>query len=284
MKLAILSDIHGNYISLQSCLKHAWEQQVDAYLFLGDYLGEFPYPKKTLEILYELRSNYSCFFIRGNKEDYWINRRKDVRCDWKNGNHSIMAMLYNYENLTSADIDFFESLPISQRIAFDGMEPVLVCHGTPFANNKELHPNSEDFKDILHKCQENYIVCGHTHIQGIVYNSEKKIINAGAVGVPLKSPHKTQYMILTSDSCGWNPEFISLEYDVEKVIKELHESGLWDLSPYWCRITQHLLYTGEVSHGTALFHVMKLNGYKDPWYNIAPSYWEEALRELGIDQ
>ena len=89
-------------------------------------------------------------------------------------------------------------------------------------------------------------------------------------------------MILTSDSCGWNPEFISLEYDVEKVIKELHESGLWDLSPYWCRITQHLLYTGEVSHGTALFHVMKLNGYKDPWYNIAPSYWEEALRSWGL--
>lgn len=46
MKLAILSDIHGNYIALQSCLKHAWEQQVDAYLFLGDYLGEFPYPKR----------------------------------------------------------------------------------------------------------------------------------------------------------------------------------------------------------------------------------------------
>lgn len=284
MKLAIISDIHGNYIALQRCLKHTLEQHVDAYIFLGDYLGEFPYPQKTLEILYELRSKYSCFFIRGNKEDYWINRRKDVKCDWKNGNHSIMAMLYNYENLTSADIDFFESLPIRQRITFDGTEPLLACHGTPFANNKKLHPSNEDFEDILHKCQENYIVCGHTHIQGIVYNSEKKIINAGAVGVPLKSPHKTQYMILTSDSRGWNPEFISLEYDVEKVIKELHESGLWDLSPYWCRITQHLLYTGEVSHGTALFHVMKLNGYKDPWYNIAPSYWEEALRELGIDQ
>ena len=61
MKLAILSDIHGNYIALQSCLKHALEQPIDAYLFLGDYLGEFPYPQKTLEILYELRSNYSCF-------------------------------------------------------------------------------------------------------------------------------------------------------------------------------------------------------------------------------
>lgn len=284
MKLAILSDIHGNYIALQRCLKHALAQQVDAYIFLGDYLGEFPYPQKTLKILYELRSNYSCFFIRGNKEDYWSNCRKNVKCDWKNGNHSIMAMLYNYENLTATDIDFFESLPISQRIAFNGMEPVLACHGTPFANNKKLYPNSEDFEDILHKCEENYIVCGHTHIQGVVYDGEKKIINAGAVGIPLKSPRKTQYMLLTSTGCGWNPEFISLEYDVEKVIKELHKSGLWDLSPYWCRITQHLLYTGEVFHGTALFRVMKLNGYKDPWYNIAPSYWDEALRQLGIDQ
>ena len=51
MKIAILSDIHGNYIALQKCLDHALSQKVDSYIFLGDYLGEFPYPQKTLEIL-----------------------------------------------------------------------------------------------------------------------------------------------------------------------------------------------------------------------------------------
>ena len=44
MKVAVLSDIHGNYVALQKCLEHAGEQKVDAYFFLGDYLGEFPYP------------------------------------------------------------------------------------------------------------------------------------------------------------------------------------------------------------------------------------------------
>ena len=117
-----------------------------------------------------------------------------------------------------------------------------------------------------------------------MFDGEKKILNAGTVGFPLKSPCKTQYMILTSDGCGWNPAFISLEYDAERVIKEFHESGLCDLSPYRRRIIQQLLCTGEASHGTALFRVMKLNGYKDPWYNIAPSYWEKALQQLGIDQ
>ena len=33
MKLAIMSDIHGNYIALQSCLEHALAQHVDTYIF-----------------------------------------------------------------------------------------------------------------------------------------------------------------------------------------------------------------------------------------------------------
>ncbi len=46
MKIAVMSDIHGNYIALQRCLAHALEQNVDAYIFLGDYLGEFPIRKE----------------------------------------------------------------------------------------------------------------------------------------------------------------------------------------------------------------------------------------------
>lgn len=76
--------------------------------FLGDYLGEFPYPQRTLEILYELKQNASCIFIRGNKEDYWLNRRKDQNCDWKSGNRSVMAMIYNYNSLNAKDLDFLK--------------------------------------------------------------------------------------------------------------------------------------------------------------------------------
>ena len=43
------------------------------------------------------------------------------------------------------------------------------------------------------------------------------------------------------------------------------------------------LYTGEISHGTVLNEAMRLNGYKDNWYNIEEKYWDEALRTFGID-
>ena len=282
MKIAIISDIHGNYQALKRCLEDSISQDVDAYIWLGDYLGEFPYPQDTMKTLYNMQTRYPCYFLRGNKEDYWINRRKDTFCDWKDGNHSIMAMIYTYENLKAEDIDFFESLPISQSIRFDGMEPILVCHGTPFANNKKLLSNDESLTDIIGQCSEKYIICGHTHSQGLVYDGEKKVINAGAVGVPLKSPQKTQYLILESVGKEWKSNYQSLEYDISNVIEDMHKSGLWDMSPYWCKITEHLLYTGEISHGTVLNHVMRLNEYKEPWYNIAPVYWEKALLELGI--
>lgn len=283
MRIAVLSDIHGNYKALQKCLKHAETQNIDAYFFLGDYIGEFPYPQKTMEILYDMHAKYRCFFIRGNKEDYWINRRKDINCDWKNGNHSIGAMIYCYDNLTSKDMDFFETLPVCKSIQFDDVEPILLCHGTPISNRGKLLPDDEKTRKVLNEYSERYIVCGHTHTQRLVSNAEKTVLNAGSVGVPLHSKRKTQYMILNSDGREWKYEFISLDYDVDSVIEEMHESGLWDLAPYWCKITEHLLYTGESSHGTVLNEAMRLNEYKDNWYNIEEMYWDKALRMFGIE-
>lgn len=101
-------------------------------------------------------------------------------------------------------------------------------------------------------CVERYIVCGHTHIQQVIFNDRKIVLNPGAVGVPLNSEAKTQYMILESIGREWKYKFVSLDYDVDGVINEMHASGLWDITPYWCRITKHLLYTGKISHGTVL--------------------------------
>ena len=90
-------------------------------------------------------------------------------------------------------------------------------------------PDDEKKWEVVNKYSERYIVCGHTHIQQLILNDEKTVLNAGAVGVPLHSKMKTQYMILISDRQGWKHNFISLDYDVDSVIKEIHASGLWDI-------------------------------------------------------
>lgn len=280
MKAAVMSDIHGNHIALEKSLEYALEERVDVFIFLGDYLGEFPYPQRTMDMIYTLRDMFKCYFIRGNKEDYWINCRDEVNCDWKNGNKGVGAMKYCYERLSPEDICFFEQMPISQVIQFSGYEPVMVCHGSPYSNRKEIHPDDPESRKIIGEVKEKWILCGHTHFQEMFAFGEKKVINPGSVGVALHGGGRAQFTILEGTESGWKPEFISIPYDIERELEEIHTSGLYEYAPYWCRITEHLLRGGEVSHGAVLNEVMRLNGFKDPWYNIADCYWEEAIGRM----
>lgn len=285
MELAVLSDIHGNYEAFCRCIEYALARNIDTFIFLGDYLGEFPYPQKTMEIIYSLNAKYNCFFIRGNKEDYWLSRRYDDDCVWKDGNATVGAMKYCYANLTEKDIDFFKSLPICQKIILEDAPPVMACHGSPARNNEKLLPKHEKTKTIVGGCPCRYILCGHTHIQNVSEYGEKIVLNPGAVGVSLYNGGKAQFMILRQNMHEWEHEFISLDYDKEKIIKAMHESGLYDIAPYWSKVTSHLILTGEVSHGTVLSRAMELcveeNGQCD-WYDVPGKYWDKAVEELLV--
>ena len=90
-------------------------------------------------------------------------------------------------------------------------------------------------------------------------------------------------MILKGTDGIWEPEFVSLDYDVEKVIGELSSSGLNEKAPSWSKISAHLLRTGEVSHGDILQRAMELctaaTG-KCIWPDIPEVCWEQAINEM----
>lgn len=283
MQIAVFSDIHGNHAAFEQCVKYALTNNINSFIFLGDYLGEFPYPQKTMEMIYSLKEKYICYFIRGNKEDYWISRRNNHNCEWKNGNQTVGAMKYCYENLTEKDINFFQSLPIFQEIKFENISTIMACHGSPNRNNEKMLPANENTNHIIDECACKYILYGHTHIQGAINHDNKIALNPGAVGVSLHSGGKAQFMILQQKAQEWTHEFISIDYDKEIIIKELQESGLEKAAPYWTQITKHLILTGEVSHGTVLSEAIKLceeETGKASWCNISPKYWEKAIAEL----
>jgi len=303
-KVAVLSDIHGNYLAFQACLKQALELGIHTFFFLGDYLGEFPNPEKTLELIYEMKEKYECFFIRGNKEDYWINRRKGTNCDWKDGNHSVGAMKYCFSRLKETDIDWFETLPVSQTVQLEDCEPILLCHGSPFSNREKMLPKNENTEKIVLRCEEKWILCGHTHLQGCMeypmgsmdrrtksgslegveereaVAEKTTIINPGAVGVPLHFPGAACMAVMTYEEDGWKAELLHVPYDIEAEIAEIHQTGLFDLTAHWCMITEHLLRTGEVPHVAVLSEVMRLDANRHPWHSIPDEYWDEVVEEM----
>lgn len=282
MKIAVLSDIHGNYAAFQTCVDYALAQDVHIFFFLGDYVAEFPYPQRTMEMLYDMQEKYECYFIRGNKEDYWLNRKSDPDCIWKDGNHTVGAMKYTFENQTDRDLEFYKTLPICREVVLEGAAPIMLCHGSTERNNQKMLPDDEETKRIMEECNCRYIFCGHTHRQMTIEHEEKVLWNPGAVGVPKNSGGKTQFMILHQKGMEWEPEFVSLDYEKEQILKELQECGLEQMAPYWTQITRHLLQTGEVTHADSLIYAMQMdweeNGNSN-WYNVPDKYWIKTIVE-----
>ncbi len=282
--IAVLSDIHSNYTALEKCVEYILNRNINTFVFLGDYVGDLAYPQKTMDIIYSLSESYECYFIRGNKEEYWLNYRKN-EVGWNEIDSTTGALYYTYENLTDRDLDFFENLEYKKELSFEGAVPFAICHGSPNNVNEKLLPNNERTYSIMDNEKASYILCGHTHVQGVIEHNGKKVLNAGAVGVPLNSNGMAGFVILKNMVNFWEYEFVSLEYDTEKVISDLDESGLSIKAPFWSKVSKHLLRVGEISHGTVLSKAMELctkETGKCDWPNIPEKYWEQAINEFQI--
>lgn len=281
--IAVLSDIHGNYCALKKCVELALEKNVKIFLFLGDYVGDLGYPQKTMEYLYALKQQYTCYFIRGNKENYWLDYKKNGGHGWDDHHSTTGTLLYTYQNLTEKDFSFFESLPHKRDILFEGFPPLTICHGSPDKINEHLRPGDQHTLAIMDREKNTLILNGHTHIQASIEHNGKRLLNAGSAGIPLHSGGKAQFMILHGADRSWEHEFFTLEYDVETVISDLYSAGLDKKAPYWCRITENLLRKGTPSHGAVLERAMFLcrrQTGRCQWPDIPEACWEQAFSEM----
>lgn len=281
IRYAVMADIHGNYEAFKTCVDYALKEGIDKFIFLGDYLGEFPNPQDTMKLLYKLRDEYECYFIKGNKEDYWLTRKNSSSCEWVNGNKSVGAMKYCYENLTKEDLEFFESLPVSMTINKRGFQPILACHGSPTSNREKLMENSEETREHILANKDKFIVCGHTHWQRRIGDEQNYAINAGSIGIALYSGgKKAEFTILEGDSEGYTYNFISLDYDYEKEIFAIKSSKVYEMAPYWSEVTINVLRKGAPSNATVLEQVMKEDGGQHAWYELPDDCWEKALASM----
>ena len=286
MEIAVLADIHSNYIALQRCMEYALRRGIKSFIFLGDYIGEMAYPERTMELLRGYAREYDCTFIRGNKEEYWMKQRREENPAFQEFSSTTGVLWYAYQKLTDEDIDFFESLPIARKLQYGDMPTLIACHGSPYSAKEKMELGRERTIEILQQSEVDLILCGHTHRQGkIVYNG-KVVLNPGSVGLSLGARTLSQFMILHGEDGQWREEFVSLSYDTETVVEQLEESGLNRRAPGWCRITAHSLRNTslrDIGHAQVLWRVMELCKQEMGecnWPNIPEKYWDVALAEF----
>lgn len=284
MKIAVIGDIHSNHYALEACIAHAFDRKVDEFLFLGDYISDCPYPQKTMQIIYEMRKNYKCTFIRGNREDYMLDHQKNPNERWTFSSAS-GNLLYTYENLSEKDFLFFQELDIQGIYQKEGYPVFRYCHGSLTSSRELLLPENKNLGSIMENLDTALLISGHTHIQKSERYGNKKLIHPGSAGVPWYYNGKSQYMILHGTEKGWEEELFQLEYDVDAVKKEFETSGLAEKSFYWTKLILHNLYTGEDYTTPCLKLAMKLCEEAEgnvKWPDIPEKYWKTAAETFGI--
>ncbi len=285
MEIAVLSDIHGNHIALETCLDYLKDKGIDVYCFLGDYTGEFPGIEQTMKILYDLKDDKKCYFLRGNKEDYQLDEFIYDSPKWDDYPSTIGILRYAHKHLINKDMEFFKSLPITMTVNIAGLPKIVICHGSPRKIDEKFATNAQSLKEVVSETDADYIICGHTHKAMQTMCGFTHIWNPGSVGASIDDPYSYRFMILHGCDGEWKPEFISLEADTKQLVSELNNSGLFDIAPYWTRFTELMITgkSGNYTHGSMLKRAMDICREKNGecnWPKVPEECYIKAFSEV----
>lgn len=284
MKLALLADIHSNYVALEACLQIIDDNNFDGIVFLGDYISDCPYPQKTINLVKQTMRKFPTWLIRGNREDYLINHHYNKNDGWHYCSNS-GSLLYTYENITFEDVEFFETMPIAINVSIDGCVPFTVCHGSPKNTREHLLPNKENSDAYLKILDTNYLFCAHTHKPFKYQLHEKQLINCASVGAPTNGQIKAQFISAEYIDGVWNDSLISVPYNVEKIIAAFEESEIYNKGFIWSKAMVKLLQTGDDYSLWCIEKAVSIAQANDKdinVYDLPEKCWEQAAKELKI--
>jgi putative phosphoesterase len=212
MKIGIISDIHGNVVSLEKILKYFKNNNVECIVHLGDAIGIGPFPIETLDLLNTLDN---CEMILGNHENYQITKfpEKISESEFKHQN-------WVKSLLTEKYLNWIKTFPKIIYKDYNG-KSITFLHSiynniiNDFTDIPYLHINElEDyFKDI----KSDIIFYGHSHFRQI-NRRKKEFCNPGSSGC--SKNNETQFILLTIDKNVYSLENICIEYNKKLLLEE----------------------------------------------------------------
>lgn len=206
MKLAIISDIHGNQIALDLVLKNIRNQQVDQIYFLGDAVNYYPDCNQVIEML----KKHDVNSIMGNHE-FMIISSKTVKAE----SARVYKSNETKKEISEANYKYIESLPKSIAIVI-GSTRILMVHGSPFDELEGYIYPDTDISE-LENIGYDFIFCGHTHRSMIRKIGNVTVANPGSVGMPRDIGNLASYMIFDSDSLTCEIKTVELPTDKIKL-------------------------------------------------------------------
>ena len=215
MKIAVISDIHGNFQALDSVLEDMRKNHAEQVFCLGDLAMAGPQPRLIIDLISK-KSDW--VVIQGNTDKMIADFSPEIMENVKKS-FPIMA------NALADDVYFIEdemkqylkNLPAQKEVEVEGVK-VLLVHGSPRVVNEDILPDLpiKKVEEMIEGTNADVIFCGHTHIPcGYQTSRKQTIVNVGSVGRPFTEDPKACYVLAEFQDGGFSIEHRFVDYDRE---------------------------------------------------------------------
>lgn len=310
MRIAIISDVHGNYPALVSVIEDAAANRVDKFIFIGDYIFDTPFSNEVVQLLMKMKLD-NAYIIKGNKEGYLSNLVNDNQDNWTS--EQFGGIYQTFRELQPDTYDFLINLDEEAIIRLNPAISVFAIHWLKFlqqspkynCSSKRFHIkmlaepftheqflaefsdliNSDECRPYIEQIDANVILFGHDHLQSYAYCGEKLIINPGSCGQPLDFDTAAPYTILEITENRLNVIEKRAAYDVESAIEQAKKTVIYKKSKIWSELVFMAMRTGRDYFGI-FFEIARqitLSKNESGGTHFSNSTWREAYEAFKRD-
>lgn len=228
MRIAILSDIHGNALALEAVLTDiAQAGGADRYWLLGDYaaIGADP-----VGVIRRITALPNATFIRGNTDRVTVEGVLGTVLAEERPSERDLAKLAGFAWTQGAvtaggQYEWLAGLPLERRETLPDGTRVLCVHAAPGRDDGPgIHPGltDDELAALLAGCGADLVFVGHTHVALDRTAVGVRVVNLGSVSNPVTPDLRATYVILHVDADGHRVERRRVEYDRAAAIAATH--------------------------------------------------------------
>src|SRR5258707_222805 len=223
MRIAILSDIHGNRTAFEAVLADLEQTSPDLILHGGDLADAGASPVEIVDRIRDLGWQG----VVGNTDEMLF--RPESLTEFAKQSPGLQALFAAVEEMAVATREALgeERLAwLSGRPAFQIQGPMALGHASPESPWRAPAPEASDaeLESVYGPLGQPIAIYGHIHRSYIRSVSEMIVANTGSVGLSYDGDRRAAYLLLDEDES--KPGIRRVKYDVDKELKALSACGL----------------------------------------------------------
>jgi len=219
MKVAVISDIHGNMQALEAVLEDIEKEKCEKIFCLGDLAMAGPEPVKAVKLIKKMYVEGNLELIQGNTDEMIGNCSKEILNKVKSSFPIMGNALEDDAKIIPETLKkFLRDLPKQKELEIEGVK-ILLVHGSPRKNDENILPNLpiEKVEEIIAGVKADVIFCGHTHMPcGYQTASKQTVVNDGSVGRPFTQNPQACFVVADFHDGLFEIMHKFISYDKEK--------------------------------------------------------------------